>query len=160
MEADCTEDEESNDVAALEERREREENNGIFSRGRSLISRHRGKAAIAAAGLIAMGFAWKFGYLDDALDMAKSALKKAEACGRPKISPHSAGSMSSPNTSNPQPRAYTTPQAPFAVNWHVRNLHPGWTNSLENRELAAKYGVSLLPNQSFIPTYEKYRDAA
>lgn len=160
MEVDLTEIEESNDVATLEERRERKEDGGAYSHGRSLLLRHKGKVALAAAGLIALGVAWKLGYVQDVIDAVKSARSRSERPSQSRVSVNAAAPVSNPVVASPQLGVCTAPKMPFSVGPHVRNLHDGWTNSPKNRALAEKHGVSLMPNQSYIPAYEKYRDAA
>lgn len=144
----------SNDAA------EREEGNAYLKRGKEFIRRNKGRVALAAAGLIALGVAWKLGYFKEAVDAAKSVWNSSEQPSQPRISANAIVPASNPAVVSPQAGARATPNKPFSVGSHVRNLHEGWTNSPENRALAAKNGVSLKPNQSYIPTYEKYRDAA
>lgn len=158
MELDEIEDLEK--TVVKEEDAEKQEDRGLIERGKALLCRNKGKVMLAAAGLAALGIAWKCGYIEDALDAAKIALSKVESSGQSRESIHVVESISRPANSNSQPRAYTAPRSPFEVSSHIRNLPAGRTNSAENRALAAKYGVSLLPNQSYIPTYEKCRAAA
>lgn len=52
-------------------------------------------------------------------------------------------------------RSYTSPQEPFGVSPHIRNLSDGRHHSAEKAAEAASLGISLLPNQTFVDGYMK-----
>lgn len=53
-------------------------------------------------------------------------------------------------------RMYTSPQEPFDVSQHIRNLSGGRHHSVEKAAEAAALGIDLLPNQTLVDTYTKY----
>lgn len=53
-------------------------------------------------------------------------------------------------------REYTSPQEPFDVSQHIRNLSGGRHHSIEKAAEAAALGVDLLPHQTLVDTYTKY----
>ena len=52
-------------------------------------------------------------------------------------------------------RLYTSPQKPFDVSQHIRNLSGGRHHSNEKAAEAAALGITLLPNQTLVDTYTK-----
>lgn len=52
-------------------------------------------------------------------------------------------------------RLYTSPQEPFDVSQHIRNLSGGRHHSAEKAAEAAALGITLLPNQTLVDTYTK-----
>ena len=52
-------------------------------------------------------------------------------------------------------RLYTSPQEPFDVSQHIRNLSGGRHHSIEKAAEAAALGIDLLPNQTLVDTYTK-----
>lgn len=52
-------------------------------------------------------------------------------------------------------RMYTSPQEPFDVSQHIRNLTGGRHHSVEKAAEAAMLGVDLLPHQTLVDTYTK-----
>lgn len=52
-------------------------------------------------------------------------------------------------------RLYTSPQEPFDVSQHIRNLSGGRHHSIEKAAEAAALGITLLPNQTLVDTYTK-----
>lgn len=54
-----------------------------------------------------------------------------------------------------QIRSYTSPQKPFDVNQHIRNLSGGRHHSSEKAAEAAVLGIVLLPHQTIVDTYTK-----
>lgn len=52
-------------------------------------------------------------------------------------------------------RFYTSPQEPFDVSQHIRNLSGGRHHSAEKAAEAAALGITLLPNQTLVDTYTK-----
>lgn len=148
------------DQSAIHDAIEREGSPAYFERGKEFIRRNKGRLALAAAGLITLGVAWKLGYIEDAVDAVKSAWRGSEPSSQSGVSISADAPAPGPAVTSPQPRAGSTPKAPFVVGSHVRNLHEGWKNSSKNRALAAEHGVALKPNQSYIHAYEKCRNAA
>lgn len=53
-------------------------------------------------------------------------------------------------------RLYTSPQEPFDVRQHIRNLSGGRHHSVEKAAEAAALGIDLLPHQTLVDTYTKY----
>lgn len=52
-------------------------------------------------------------------------------------------------------RLYTSPQEPFDVSQHIRNLSGGRHHSIEKAADAATLGIDLLPHQTLVDTYTK-----
>ncbi len=52
-------------------------------------------------------------------------------------------------------RLYTSPQEPFDVRLHIRNLSGGRHHSAEKAAEAAILGIELLPNQTLVDSYTK-----
>lgn len=52
-------------------------------------------------------------------------------------------------------RLYTSPQEPFDVRQHIRNLSGGRHHSVEKAAEAAALGIDLLPHQTLVDTYKK-----
>ena len=52
-------------------------------------------------------------------------------------------------------RLYTSPQEPFDVSQHIRNLSGGRHHSVEKAAEAAALGIDLLPHQTLVDTYIK-----
>ncbi len=52
-------------------------------------------------------------------------------------------------------RLYTSPQEPFDVSQHIRNLSGGRHHSVEKAAEAAALGIDLLPQQTLVDTYTK-----
>lgn len=52
-------------------------------------------------------------------------------------------------------RLYTSPQEPFDVSQHIRNLSGGRHHSVEKAAEAAALGIDLLPHQTLVDTYTK-----
>lgn len=52
-------------------------------------------------------------------------------------------------------RVYTSPQEPFDVSQHIRNLSGGRHHSIEKAVEAAALGIDLLPHQTLVDTYTK-----
>ena len=52
-------------------------------------------------------------------------------------------------------RLYTSPQEPFDVSQHIRNLSGGRHHSIEKAAEAAALGIDLLPHQTLVDTYTK-----
>lgn len=52
-------------------------------------------------------------------------------------------------------RLYTSPQEPFDVRQHIRNLSGGRHHSVEKAAEAAALGITLLPHQTLVDTYTK-----
>lgn len=52
-------------------------------------------------------------------------------------------------------RLYTSPQEPFDVSQHIRNLSGGRLHSIEKAAEVAALGIDLLPNQTLVDTYTK-----
>ena len=52
-------------------------------------------------------------------------------------------------------RVYTSPQEPFDVSQHIRNLSGGRHHSVEKAAEAAALGIDLLPHQTLVDTYTK-----
>lgn len=52
-------------------------------------------------------------------------------------------------------RVYTSPQEPFDVSQHIRNLSGGRHHSIEKAAEAAALGIDLLPHQTLVDTYTK-----
>lgn len=52
-------------------------------------------------------------------------------------------------------RLYTSPQEPFDVSQHIRNLSGGRHHSVEKAAEAAVLGIDLLPHQTLVDTYTK-----
>lgn len=52
-------------------------------------------------------------------------------------------------------RLYTSPQEPFDVSQHIRNLSGGRHHSSEKAAEAAVLGIDLLPHQTLVDTYTK-----
>ena len=52
-------------------------------------------------------------------------------------------------------RLYTSPQEPFDVSQHIRNLSGGRHHSAEKAVEAAALGIDLLPHQTLVDTYTK-----
>ena len=52
-------------------------------------------------------------------------------------------------------RMYTSPQEPFDVSQHIRNLSGGRHHSVEKAAEAAALGIDLLPHQTLVDTYTK-----
>ena len=52
-------------------------------------------------------------------------------------------------------RSYTSPQKPFDVSQHIRNLSGGRHHSAEKAAEAAALGIALLPHQTLVDTYTK-----
>lgn len=52
-------------------------------------------------------------------------------------------------------RLYTSPQEPFDVSQHIRNLSGGRHHSAEKAAEAAELGIDLLPHQTLVDTYTK-----
>lgn len=53
-------------------------------------------------------------------------------------------------------RLYTSPQEPFDVSQHIRNLSGGRHHSVEKAAETAALGIDLLPSQTLVDTYTKY----
>lgn len=52
-------------------------------------------------------------------------------------------------------RLYTSPQEPFDVSQHIRNLSGSRHHSIEKAAEAAALGIDLLPHQTLVDTYTK-----
>ena len=52
-------------------------------------------------------------------------------------------------------RLYTSPQEPFDVSQHIRNLSGGRHHSIEKAAEAVALGIDLLPHQTLVDTYTK-----
>ena len=52
-------------------------------------------------------------------------------------------------------RIYTTPQNPYNVDLHIRNMSGGRHHSPEKAAEALKLGIELLPNQTIVDSYTK-----
>lgn len=52
-------------------------------------------------------------------------------------------------------RLYTSPQEPFDVSQHIRNLSGGRHHSIEKAAEAAALGIDLLPHQTLVDIYTK-----
>ena len=52
-------------------------------------------------------------------------------------------------------RPHTSPQEPFDVSQHIRNLSGGRHHSAEKAAEAATLGIDLLPHQTLVDTYRK-----
>lgn len=53
-------------------------------------------------------------------------------------------------------RLYTSPQKPFDVSQHIRNLSGGRHHSAEKAAEAVALGIDLAPHQTLVDTYKKY----
>lgn len=54
-------------------------------------------------------------------------------------------------------RTYTLPTESYDVNRHVRTMHVNRHHSEEKAEEAKMLGIELLPNQTLVDSYEKYK---